>query len=246
MSEDVMLPPHGRINCRNCFTTDGEMEEIGPWRAVNDPGAWGASAPIVLVLGFSKGSTQADAYRKGHFEDIPFKDMRVRLTTALRRIGVLSSSDSVDVKFSEAEPNFAFGSLVRCSLSRLDAKSGRRECTGAVMPKAFTEHVKNLVRTCAQTYLSRLPNRARLVVMLGSGDPYIQGCKDLIRSLYGAEFKEINSVAYRTPGVIWVHIAHPSGLNGHFNPWIDGNPDNASGRKLLMALDALKDFKLTG
>jgi hypothetical protein len=58
--------------------------------------------------------------------------------------------------------------------------------------------------------------------MLGSGDSYIAGCKNLIRSLYGARFSDINEVAYQTPGVIWMHITHPSGTNGYFNPWMNG------------------------
>ena len=241
--DGTALPAHGRVSCRRCFSAEAQIEEIGPWQAVNDPGAWGTSNPTVLVLGFSKGFTQADAYRSGRFEDIPFKNMRPRLTAALQRIGVLSASEAVDNKFSASEPEMAFGSLVRCSLSRLNSRSGKRECTGAVMPKAFTEDVKVVVRRCAQTYLAELPGSVRLVVMLGSGDPYIQGCKDLIRSIYGGAFTDINEVSYRTHGIIWVHIAHPSGMNGYFKPWMEGNPSDASGRKFLMALDALAGFK---
>ena len=234
-----MLPSHGRIACRKCFTTESQIEEIGPWQAVNDPGAWGASQPTVLVLGFSKGFTQASAYQNGKFDEIPFKNMRPRLTMALRRIGVLSATETVDAKFSSTEKAVAFGSLVRCSLSRLNAKTGKRECTGAVMPKAFTEAVHRMVRCCAITYLSKLPASVRLVVMLGSGDPYIEGCRGLVRSIYGTQFAGINEVAYQTSGVIWVHIAHPSGMNGYFKPWMDGNPSDASGNKLVLALDAI-------
>ena len=86
MLEQATLPLHGRITCRKCFTTDREIEEIGLWQAVNDPGAWGSDRPSVLVLGFSKGFTQANAYRRDAFEAIPFKGdvMRARLTAALR------------------------------------------------------------------------------------------------------------------------------------------------------------------
>jgi hypothetical protein len=165
--------------------------------------------------------------------------MRPRLTAALRRIGLLRDSEVVDKKFLAAEREFAFGSLVRCSLSRLNEKTHKRECTGAVMPKAFTEPVQAMVRRCAETYLANLPASVRLVVMLGTGDAYIKGCRELIRSLYGNRLREINDVAYETPSVLWVHITHPSGMNGYFTPWMNGAATDPSGRKLLQALEAL-------
>ena len=233
------LPAHGRIACRKCFTTDGDVKEVGLWQAVNDPSAWGATEPKVLVLGFSKGFTQATASLGGNFEAIPFKGMRPRLTSALRRIGMLSESETVETKFSAGETDFAFGSLVRCSLSRLNAKTGKRACTGDIMPRAFVEPVQEVVRRCGDTFLSKLPASVRVVVMLGTGDAYMSGCRSLIQSIYGAGFRGINDVAYQTPGVIWVHITHPSGMNGYFNPWIEGNASNPSGNKLVKALEAL-------
>jgi len=240
MPERTALPPHGPIRCRRCFTSDREIEEIALWQVVNDPGAWGAQQPDILILGFSKGFTQANAYRTAPFEAVPFKGkvMRARLTEVLRRIGVLNDSETIDPRFSAGEREFGFGSLVRCSLSRLNAR-GERECTGEVMPKAFTEPVQVVVRRCTQTYLANLPATIRLVVMLGSGSPYSKGCKNLIRSLYGAEFRDINEVAYETPGALWVHVAHPSPGNGFFSRWMEGASSDASGIKLQRALEAI-------
>ena len=240
MTLSAPFPSHGRINCRSCFTGDEPIKTIGPWQAVNDPGAWGSATPSILVLGFSKGFTQAGAYNSGVFEEIPFRGMRPRLTAALRRIGLLSQGETVESKFAASERDYAFGSLVRCSLSRLNAKTGKRECTGAVMPRAFSEEVSELVNRCAKRFLANLPSSVRVVVMLGTGDPYITGCKTVIRSLYGSGFRDINDVAYSTPGVTWVHIAHPSGLNGHFDNWMAGSDEHASGRKLTSALSALR------
>src|ERR1019366_3624459 len=134
------LPSHGHITCRRCFTTDGNTQMIGKWQMVNDPTAWGSTTPEILVLGFSKGFTQANAFRSGRLEDIPFKNMRTRLTEELRLLGVLSATETVDQKIVATETKFAFGSLVRCSLSRLNVK-GKLACTGEVMPKAFTEEI---------------------------------------------------------------------------------------------------------
>ena len=234
------LPAHGPIACRNCFDgVAGNTLEIGAWRAVNDPGAWGSSNPRVLVLGFSKGFTQADAYRTGRFNDVPFKKMRERLAASLRLLGLLENDIRIDDRFLPTEKEFGVGSLVRCSLSRLNAKTGKRECTGAVMPKAFTEDIASVVRRCAETFMTSLPTSVKTVIMLGTTDAYIQSCRTLVRSLYGAAFADINGVAYRTGTVVWVHVAHPSKMNGCHNDWMSAERTDTSGRKCLEAQRAL-------
>jgi hypothetical protein len=243
MESTRALPEHGPIQCRKCFTDDAEVTTVGQWKAVNDPGAWGAAQPTILVLGFSKGFTQADAYKTGTFEEVPFKKMRPRLTAALRRVGLLHDTEIVETKFASAEQEFGFGSLVRCSLSRWNKKNRRWECTGQVMPLAFKEPVKAMVHQCASTFLSELPPSVRLVVMLGTGDPYITGCKALIRSMYRGQVTEINSVAYETPSVLWVHLTHPSRGNGYFSAWLSGATTDPSGKKLHDALSALSRFR---
>jgi len=47
----AQLPTHGPIACRKCFSNAEPVIDEGPWRAVNDPGAWGSHSPEVLVLG---------------------------------------------------------------------------------------------------------------------------------------------------------------------------------------------------
>ncbi|MBL0404436.1 hypothetical protein JKG68_10695 [Microvirga aerilata] len=207
---------------------------------MNDPGAWGSATPRVLILGFSKGFTQAGAYRTSRFEDVPFKNMRTRLTESLRLLGVLGSAEEVDDRMVASETDFAFGSLVRCSLARQNEGTGRLECTGPIMPKAFTEDVALLVRRCAETFLLDLPRSVRLVLMLGTGNAYIEGCRGLVRSLYGPRFAPVNDVSYRTGDVIWVHISHPSGLNGHHLAWMAGGPSTPQGHKQRLACEAVR------
>ncbi len=233
------LPAHGRIGCRKCFTGEGSTQTVGKWQMVNDPAAWGSASPKVLILGFSKGFTQADAFRSGRFEDIPFKKMRPRLTEVLRLLGVLGKTETVDQKMVASETEIGFGSLVRCSLSRLNTK-GVLECTGQVMPKAFVEEISTNLKTCAQTYLGELPASVRLVLMLGTTDSYIKGCRNVVRSLYGLTFSDIDEVSYRTGDVVWVHASHPSPLNGHHGPWIAGDPSTKPGRKQTLAMAAVR------
>lgn len=232
------FPSHGRIACRRCFDGQGDTQTIGRWQMVNDPGAWGSSTPKVLVLGFSKGFTQASAYRSGRFEDIPFKDMRARLSEELRLLGVLGATETVDGRMLASEHEIAFGSLVRCSVSRMN-DNGRLECTGQVMPKAFSEEISSHLQRCAETFLTRLPETLRLVLLLGTTDSYIKGCRGVIRSLYGSRFSDINAVSYRTDHVVWTHISHPSGLNGHHPAWMAGDASSKPGRKRNLAIDAI-------
>jgi hypothetical protein len=213
---------------------------LGEWQMVNDPGAWGATKPNILVLGFSKGFTQANAYLSGRFEEIPFKDMRTRLSEMLRVLGLLSATEIVDKKMVPEERRFAFGSLVRCSLSRRNPKNGRFECTGQVMPKAFTEAISTVVRKCADTFLARLPVTVQLVLMLGTTDAYINGCRHLIRSLYSTTFGDINAVSYKAGNAVWVHVSHPSGLNGHHPVWMAGDPSTKPGHKRQLAIKAIE------
>lgn len=233
------LPPHGRITCRRCFTADDHTQMIGKWQMVNDPAAWGSASPEILILGFSKGFTQANAFRSGRLEDIPFKNMRIRLTEELRLLGVIGATETVDQKIVGTEIKFAFGSLVRCSLSRFNAK-GKLGCTGEVMPKAFTEEISSKLRNCAETFLTNLPASVRLVLMLGTTDSYIAGCRDVIRSLHRTQFTDINPVSYRTGDVIWIHVSHPSGLNGHHPAWMAGDPATKPGHKQNLALAAVR------
>lgn len=234
------FPAHGPIACRRCFTVPDQVIDVGPWKAVNDPGAWGSADPEVLVLGFSKGFTQARAARAGRFEDIPFKNMRPRLTEVLRTLGVLGPADEVDDRMVAGERRFAFGSLVRCSLSRLNPAKQAHECTGPIMPKAFVEReAAPIVRRCAETYLRDLPTNLKLVLMLGTGDAYIEGCRRTIRALHGREFVDVNAVAYRTGPVTWVHVSHPSGLNGHHPAWMRGDASEKQGCKRMLAIEAV-------
>jgi hypothetical protein len=234
------FPAHGPIPCRRCFgsSTEGVLS-VGRWQAVNDPGAWGSSKPKILVLGFSKGFTQAHAYQTEEFEDVPFKGMRTRLTEILQRLGLLSDKEQVDSRMRRDEKEFAFGSLVRCSLARRN-DGGRLECTGAIIPKAFQEEIATVTRACAETFLTDLPASVRLVLMLGTTDGYIAGCKKLIRSLHPETWEEINAVSYRASGAIFVHVSSPSGLNGHHAKWIAGDVATSSGMKRKLAEDGVR------
>jgi len=240
-----MLPKHGKIDCRLCFNaSDGNMRKPNEnWKMINDPGAWGGGAnPDYLVLGFSKGATQAGIYDSGRFEDVAFAGMRPRLTEALRAMDVLESHESVDAKIADPSSNIAFGSLIRCSVSRLDkaasSKAGRDvyACTGPLITKSFSE-IPEIISNCTKRFLMDLPASVKVVFLLGTTDSYVKNCQLILRKLFPADFKQINAVAVSANGRVWVNVAHPSGLNGHFNAWLSS--DDGPGLKRIQAKSAV-------
>lgn len=192
----VQLPVHGPIVCARCFQANQSEKDLGAWHVVNDPGAWGSSNPAILILGFSKGATQAGIYKTGRFDDVAFGGRsRGNLTAILRRVHLLRPDERVDEKIHVGEKDFAFGSLVRCSLSRKSSNDNSYKSSGALIVKSFQE-VPQILATCAAAFLRPLPERTRLIVMLGVDERYIRECKKFMQRLYPEGFREINAVSY--------------------------------------------------
>ncbi len=227
-----MLPQHGKIECSACYGP-GEKEAFphSLWKMRNDPGAWGGNNPEWLVLGFSKGSTQADYYDNGSFEEVAFAGMRPRLERILKHLGALSAGESLDAAIANPAGNVAFGSLIRCSVARQD-ESGKYQCSGPLIKKSFKE-IPSVISACTQKFLTALPGSVKTVVLLGNDSGYIKHCKALMRSLFPVGFEEVNEVAVRADGRLWLHVAHPSGANGHFEGWMEGQAEASSKRKLV-------------
>lgn len=78
-------------------------------------------------------------------------------------------------------------------------------------------------------FLSNLPESVKVVVFLGNSDSYVKQCQALLRKMFSDSFERINDMAVRADRRTWVHVAHPSGLNGHFNTWL--NSDSGPGKK---------------
>jgi len=243
----MTLPEHGTITCRACFN-ELDINSCSPapkWKIVNDPCAWGSAKPTYLVLGFSKGFTQADAFKNKPFEQIAFAGMHPRLTAALRSVGILNEGEDVNSMIADPDSRIAFGSLVRCSVSRIDEKASRAKghsiysCTGSTIAKSFRE-IPNILENCSRIFLLNLPTSVRAVLFLGNQDSYVSDCQSLLEKLFPDSFSKVNQVAADADSRRWVHLAHPSGLNGHFNTWLTSN--QGSGEKRLLAQEALADI----
>lgn len=233
---------HGFGSCRECFSGNEETMSLGDWRLHNIPTYSGSAAPEILVVGFSKGANQTKAAETGDFDKVAFAGARDRLGQVLDKLDVLPRDRGIDALFTASEPRFGFASLVRCSFCKM--KGGSCKTSGDVVPTAFTNpQTRAIIQRCASKYLGRLPAGLRLVLLLGTSESYIARTKDLFRTLY-RDFRETNPVAFTAGGALWVYATHPSPGNGHFNSWISKGPDDGSGRKRILAQDAVRTLGL--
>lgn len=241
----MKLPSHGKITCSDCYSNGVASLESTKWKMRNDPGAWGATEPEYLVLGFSKGATQSDIYASGAFDDIAFGGTQTRrnLSNILRAIGLLEASDNIDKHISDSGKRFHFASLVRCSLARLNEKKGVEsyETSGQLIVKSFSE-VPGVIGRCARKYLQDFPESLKAVLVLGTNDAYIKKMKSLVQEVHPTTYKEVDGISYEAGGVLWLHITHPSKGNGHLSAWLNKDASNASGKKRIQAIQLMDSY----
>lgn len=228
---------HGPTQCNLCFSSGQAMLALGDWRLHNNPGYYGSPSPSVLVLGFSKGANQNRAAASGDFDKIAFAGARHRLQAVLAVLGLMPATRSIDQLMTAKETEFGIASLVRCSFCKM--KNGECKTSGDVISSSFTNaETLAIIRRCTSTYLQRLPESVKLVLLLGTADSYIAKTRGIFAKLY-ADFASVNDVAFRAGGALWLYAAHPSPGNGHFDAWLNGEASNVSGRKRSLAQEAL-------
>lgn len=241
----MALPSHGPMRCTECADLfahrdggvyGGRGEEC---RVENNPGWWGAAEPRYLVLGFSKGPRQNEAWSRftaGNlaFEDLPFHtrkapgtsalSMRERLALLLQELGLLREDESIDHIFcpTEYESLFASGSLVKCSLMARDGQGYTEDLKKIVSVAKSGGLTHRVIERCASKYLSGIPG-GTLVVMLGLDEAYVSYSKKLFSALYTG-IRDINELCYSDGSRTWVHVAHPSGrvTDPQFTRWARG------------------------
>jgi hypothetical protein len=220
-----MLPESGQIGCTRCFDGCGNVvfnetrRENGDWRITANPLAWGnARNPSVIVLGFSKGPTQANALLTQPHCDIAYKGKRKNVGKILSHIGLLSKA--VDGDYEPAVTNaiedrsgpFHFGSIVRCTVERFDLKKECWKGSGGAMLDKFvaTSFGQEIANNCTNEFLSQLPPSVKLVVMFGLGTRlnYVKAGFDLYRAARNGTWRMINEVAYTDNSIVVVHVEH--------------------------------------
>lgn len=181
------LPSHGRVACSHCYADvtpqfDESKRAEGDWRITANPLSWGSVKPEVLVLGFSKGPTQAGALASAHHDEIAYKGSRLNVGKILAHVGLIPSDtpeglrDEVDRLIADPFGRFHFASLIRCTVERYDRKSGLWKGSGGGMLDKFiaTPFGASVAMNCTTTFLRDLPEETRLVVLFGLGRPELR------------------------------------------------------------------------
>lgn len=245
-----LLPAHGRISCGRCFSGKpavwghSSVEEAG-WRLDNNPMAWGGRNPCILVLGFSKGPRQSEDLIARKHEDIAFAGGRKNLAMILETLGVLPFGANIDRIIADPDGDFAFGSFVRCSVSKFDKAKGVWLKTGKdIMASCVRDPASaRVVQGCAEQFLGRIPARLTLVIMLGNDMRYIEGCRETIAAVRPG-IREFNEVAYRDSHVMFLHTVHFAAQGAVVPNWCSGmpglaaSPDSDQPRKRELAIQA--------
>jgi len=232
------------MSCRICWKPDeGTEKEFhdGKWRLVNDPGYWGAPDPKFLVLGMTKGTTQAremsESFRNGTFDTAAFAGFRPRLLEALQIVGLMQGVQDIDPYLTAASRDWGFASIVRCSLTARDQNGTYRGNSGPVIRGMRSPEGAQIMSACVKEHLTRLGPRTRLIVLLGNDENYFRAIRQAMLSVFGSydTLPGAGQVAFKSGGRLFVHIGHPSPLNGHFSTFRNGSAEAGQGRKRVQA-----------
>src|SRR5690606_15377760 len=164
MTASPTLIAHGRMTCDRCWAGCGDtMQALDGAQLVRDPGHWGSDNPQVLVLGISKGNTQAAAYENEPFDTVAFKGIRDRMLQVFQSVGLLPNEtlSRFELRFTSAERDFAFASLIRCSLSAWNETKGKFVADSPDILKALRQgrSGRPIAEACIDQHLAHLPSR---------------------------------------------------------------------------------------
>lgn len=228
------LPTHGRVNCTRCFTSCGQVEfdttkrTEKDWRITANPLSWGNEAPEVIVLGFSKGPTQAGALATTPHDKIAYKGGRGNMGKILKHVGLLQQHAGEDLGqavsrlIEDRHGRFHFGSLIRCTVEQY--KKGVWTGSGGGMLDKFvaTPFGQEVAKNCTTRFLQNLPDRTKLIVMFGMGRNlnYIRESFALYEKARGSAWTWINDVAYTDGKVTVVHVEHFASQGALIPQWL--------------------------
>ncbi len=255
------LPIHGRVNCTACFKTnpvifDQTKETDGDWRITANPLAWGNPNAEIVVLGFSKGQTQAGALVNTPHDQIAYKKGRVSVGKILAHVGLIPKGDNeflrktVDKIIADKTGRFHFGSLIRCAVEQRDKKSPNDWIgSGAGMLDKFvaTKFGQDIAQKCSSNFLENLPPQTKLVVMFGMGakQNYVEETFKLFQKARPTKtWKCINDVAYHDGEITVVHVEHFAAQGALIPNWMGTNKHERS--KLgNMAIEAVQQSSVS-
>ncbi|SFM08870.1 hypothetical protein [Methylorubrum salsuginis] len=213
------------------FDRTQRLSQDGDWRIRANPLAWGNPNAEVVVLGFSKGPTQAGKLATTPHDQIAYKGGRLSAGKILAHVGLIEGGDdrhlrtSVDRLIADPAGRFHFGSLIRCTVERWDGEEWKG--TGGAMLDGFvaTQFGREVASNCASRFLAELPAATRLVVMFGMGTKgnYIRQARTLIQQARPGRWRTVNEVAYADDTVTFVHVEHFASQGSLIPDWLGEN-----------------------
>jgi hypothetical protein len=200
--------------------------------------SWGSTTPEIVVLGFSKGPTQAGALASVAHDEIAYKGSRQNVGKILAHLGLIPADSPdglkrcVDRLIADPAGRFHFASLVRCTVERFDRKAGAWKGSGGGMLDKFVAlpFGQRVAANCATAFLGRLPDRTRLIVMFGLGTRlnYVASARELFRHARPGPWRTLNPVAYTDGAVTVVHVEHFASQGRLIPDWLGQNPSERS------------------
>ena len=249
------LPVHGRISCARCYGDPAVQFDVstrteGDWRITANSLSWGSVNPEIVVLGFSKGPTQAGSLSNVPHDEVAYKGGRLNVGKILAHIGLVPKGPPdvlrkyVDSLISDQSGRFHFGSLVRCTVERYDRNAAAWKGSGGGMLSKFiaTPFGASVATNCSTAFLRDLPGETRLIVMfgLGTGLNYVVSAYELFGRARIGNWRMINSVAYTDGKVTVVHVEHFASQGALIPNWLGENthPRSNLGRLARAAVEA--------
>lgn len=248
------LPISGRVDCALCHRSESiifdQTRRIeGNWRITANPLAWGNPNAEIVVLGFSKGPTQAGALTTISHDQIAYKGSRKAVGKILAHVGLIPKADpetlrrTADRIVSDRTGRFHFGSLIRCTVERYDEKDNLWKGSGGGMLDKFvaTSFGQEVAGRCSTRFLGELPPQTRLVVLfgLGTGGNYVREARRLIERARPGTWRRINEVAYTDGKVTFVHVEHFAAQGALIPNWLGERPSDRA-RLGVLAREAVQ------
>lgn len=232
------LPQHGRVSCSTCYRDcqkiefDRTQRTDSGWRITANPLAWGNQDAEIVVLGFSKGPTQAGALATEPHEEIAYRGGRRQVGKILRHVGLLPGvaddqlGEAVSALIARRDGRFHFGSLIRCTVERMEKGAWKGSGGGMLDKFIATRFGSEIASNCTSEFVARLPERTRLVVMFGMGRElnYVRAAQALFERARGGAWRWINEVAYTDGHVVVVHVEHFASQGSLIGDWLGTRP----------------------
>ncbi|WP_342641325.1 hypothetical protein [Rhodoligotrophos ferricapiens] len=240
------LPHPGRVDCSLCYgrqpiTFDQTRRTDGDWRITANPLAWGNPNAEVILLGFSKGPSQAGALAGTPHELIAFKGRRLEVGKILAHVGLIPKQEPeglkrmVDKLIGDKTGRFHFGSLIRCTVERRDRRTGEWKGSGGGMLDRFvaTPFGQEVAGRCAMRFLGFLPATTKLVIMFGLGTRgnYVREVLKLVQRARPGQWRQVNEVSHTDGRVTLVHVEHFAAQGALLPNWLGetGHPRSQLG-----------------